>query len=119
MVAAGAKVSACAAEWLRPGAPKVHAAADCCLRISLPCQQSCAAEGGCLLTCACMQEAFRIGIFSSASGRTVSTVIPMLEKAAGPRQIWPYQPAPPLQVRLALHPLPAVLMVCCDLPGSH
>ena len=30
------------------------------------------------------QEVFRLGVFSSASQRTVSTVIPMLEQAAAP-----------------------------------
>ncbi len=30
------------------------------------------------------KEAFRLGVFSSASHRTVTTVIPMLEQAAAP-----------------------------------
>ena len=33
-----------------------------------------------------LQESFRLGIFTSASQRTVQAVIPMLEAAAGPGQ---------------------------------
>jgi len=36
-----------------------------------------------------MQEMFRLGVFSSASQRTISSVIPMLEQAAAPGKTKP------------------------------
>ncbi len=42
--------------------------------------QLCGSKGGC--GAACAQDTFRIGIFSSASQRTVDTVVPLLEAAA-------------------------------------
>ena len=39
---------------------------------------------GCLSLVRWMQEHFRLGIFTSATQRTVGNVLPLLEQAAGP-----------------------------------